>query len=139
MRESTLEDYKKRMLRVLVHIQQNLDEALSLEELAGIAYFSPYHFHRIFRGMLGESVKGHIRRLRLERAATRLKHGNIPVTHIAFEVESVPAMREQVLARGGSEVGEVVTLTTPDGRRVEWCYVADPEGNVIELQTWNPA
>lgn len=57
--------------------------------------------------------------------------------HLAFEVESVPDARVQVLARGGEPVGEVVTLETADGRRVTWCYVTDPEGNVIELQAWS--
>jgi len=41
-----------------------------------------------------------------------------------------------VIARGGSAVGEVVTSTTATGDRVLWCYVTDPEGNVIELQSW---
>ncbi len=85
MRDSTLQDYQERMLRVLEHIQRNLDEELSLEDLAGIACFSPYHFHRIFRGMLGESVKEHVRRLRLERAAVRLKRTDDSVTMIAFD------------------------------------------------------
>lgn len=85
MRETTLQDYKERILKVLVHIQHNLDEDLALAELAEIAYFSPYHFHRVFRGMLGESVKGHIRRLRLERAAMKLKGSRTPVTQIAFQ------------------------------------------------------
>jgi predicted enzyme related to lactoylglutathione lyase len=57
--------------------------------------------------------------------------------HVAFEVASVPEAREEVLAAGGAEVGEVVTLTTAAGRHVTWCYVADPEGNVIELQSWS--
>lgn len=56
MRTVTLQDYKRRMMRVLVHIQQHLDEAMPLEELAGVACFSPYHFHRVFKGMVGESV-----------------------------------------------------------------------------------
>jgi len=73
------------MLRVLVFIQQNLDRELTLDELAGVAHFSPYHFHRIFGGMVGESVKAHIRRIRLERAAMRLKHSREPVTRIALE------------------------------------------------------
>lgn len=85
MKRSTLDDYKQRMLRVLLYIQRHLDEETSLEELARIAAFSPFHFHRIFRGMLGESVKEHIRRLRLERAAMRLKHSTTPITAIAFE------------------------------------------------------
>lgn len=85
MRESTFQSYKKRVLRVLVHIQQNLDADLRLEELARLAHFSPYHFHRVFRGMVGESLGEHIRRLRLERSAFRLKKSRVPVTIIAFE------------------------------------------------------
>lgn len=84
MNSQTQQAYHERMLKVLVYIQQHLDEALSLEDLAGVAHFSPYHFHRIFRGMVGESVKAHVRRLRLERAAQQLKHSNEPVTRIAF-------------------------------------------------------
>jgi catechol 2,3-dioxygenase-like lactoylglutathione lyase family enzyme len=57
--------------------------------------------------------------------------------HIAFSVASVGDARAEVLAHGGSPVGEVVTLTAASGARVTWCYVADPEGNVIELQSWS--
>lgn len=108
MKETTLEQYKERMLRVLVHIQQHLDEELSLEGLAGVAAFSPYHFHRIFRGMLGEPVKEHIRRLRLERAAMRLKHSDMPVTMIAFEAgyETHEAFTRAFKAMGGLSPSE---------------------------------
>src|SRR5215471_18430069 len=85
MRDSTIQDYQSRILRVLVHIQKNLDSQVSLEELAGIASFSPFHFHRIFSGMVGESVKEHVRRLRLERAAHRLRFAGQPVTEIALD------------------------------------------------------
>jgi len=81
----TLQDYKQRMLRVLVYIQDHLDEPIELTDLATIACFSPYHFHRIFRGMLGEPVKEHIRRLRLERAASALKNGRQPIVELAFD------------------------------------------------------
>ena len=50
----------------------------------------------------------------------------------------VETARNRVLNEGGSPVGDVVTLTTADGRRVTWCYVTDPEGNVVELQSWSP-
>jgi AraC family transcriptional regulator len=85
MRTETEQSYKERVLRVLIHIQGHLDEIMTLEDLAGIAHFSPFHFHRIFRGMVGESVQEHIRRLRLERAAHRLKFSDLPVTRLAFE------------------------------------------------------
>jgi predicted enzyme related to lactoylglutathione lyase len=56
--------------------------------------------------------------------------------HIAFSVDSVSDAREKVLNGGGSAVGEVVTLQTSTGGKVTWCYVRDPEGNIIELQSW---
>jgi predicted enzyme related to lactoylglutathione lyase len=57
--------------------------------------------------------------------------------HIAFDVPSVPESRARVLEAGGQPVGEIVTLTTADNRHVTWCYVTDPEGNIIELQSWS--
>ena len=57
--------------------------------------------------------------------------------HIAFAVPSVAAARDAVLAAGGGSVGEVVTLQTADGRFVTWTYVTDPEGNIVELQSWS--
>jgi predicted enzyme related to lactoylglutathione lyase len=59
--------------------------------------------------------------------------------HIAFAVDSVDDARAQVLAAGGKSVGDVVTLTTATGARVTWCYVTDPEGNIVELQRWTTA
>lgn len=85
MRTRTQRDYEQRILRVLVHIQQHLDEPLDLEQLARLAAFSPYHFHRVFRGLVGEPLKEHVRRLRLERAACWLKLTAQPVTQIALE------------------------------------------------------
>jgi predicted enzyme related to lactoylglutathione lyase len=69
---------------------------------------------------------------RPDLAVNRLGFG-----HIAFAVEDVPSARAAVLAAGGRPVGEVVTLTTAAGTWVTWVYVTDPEGNVIELQSWS--
>lgn len=55
--------------------------------------------------------------------------------HIAFMVPSVDDAREEVLRAGGSVVGEVVT-TAAGAARVTWCYMRDPEGNIVELQAW---
>lgn len=57
--------------------------------------------------------------------------------HIAFAVPSVPEARAAVLDAGGSVVGEIVTTQTKDGRYVTWAYLADPEGNILELQSWS--
>ena len=84
MRTGTVESYRERILRVLIHIQNNLDEELSLDELARVACLSHFHFHRVFRGLIGETVKDHVRRLRLERAASRLKQGADSILNIAL-------------------------------------------------------
>jgi len=55
--------------------------------------------------------------------------------HIAFAVESVANARAEVLSNGGRAIGDIVTLTTARGT-VTWCYVTDPEGNIVELQRW---
>jgi AraC family transcriptional regulator len=96
------------MLRVLVHIQQNLDETLSLGDLARVAHFSPHYFHRIFHGMVGETIAEHVRRLRLERAAQRLRHADLPVTRVAFEAgyETHEAFTRAFHARFGASPSE---------------------------------
>jgi len=81
----TEKSYRHRMLRVLAHIQENLDGELSLGGLAHIAGFSRFHFHRIFLGMTGETVGAHIRRLRLTRAAWRLEFTQVSVTEAGLE------------------------------------------------------
>ncbi len=85
MKKVTKLTYQERILQVCLYIQNHLDEELSLEKLASIAFFSPYHFHRIFRGMLGESLSEYIRRLRLERAASTLRRSKESITNIAFD------------------------------------------------------
>jgi AraC family transcriptional regulator len=62
----------ERLLPVLVHIQANLDGDLSLEALSNRARLSQFHFHRLFRSAVGETLKQYTHRLRLERAAHRL-------------------------------------------------------------------
>lgn len=59
------------------------------------------------------------------------------LAHIAFAVPDVAAAKAEVLREGGEGVGEIVTLQTTTGARVTWCYVRDPEGNIVELQSWS--
>jgi catechol 2,3-dioxygenase-like lactoylglutathione lyase family enzyme len=57
--------------------------------------------------------------------------------HLAFEVEDVAAKRTEVLARGGRDVGKVVTIDIRGAGRLTLNYMTDPEGNIIELQHWH--
>ena len=81
---TTWNDYHERILRVLTHIQAHLDTTLDLPELARVACFSSFHFHRIFAAMTGETIADHVRRLRLERAALELRAGGSPVIQVAL-------------------------------------------------------
>ena len=58
------------------------------------------------------------------------------IGHIAFEVDDVAATRRLVLERGGSRVGAVTSAEVPGAGMLTFVYVADPEGNIIELQAW---
>ena len=65
-------DYQRRIDRVIDHIGAHLADPLDLAALAGVAHFSPWHFHRIFHALTGETLAEHVRRARLEAAAGRL-------------------------------------------------------------------
>jgi AraC family transcriptional regulator len=67
-------DYEKRVNRVVDHVSAHLADRLTLEGLARVAAFSPFHFHRIFRAVSGETLFAFVQRLRLERAALALVH-----------------------------------------------------------------
>jgi AraC family transcriptional regulator len=79
-------EYQSRIRKVLAYIQENLSEDLSLEKLSGIAFFSPFHFQKIFSLYVGESPKQYIMRLRLERIAHYLKlYPALSITDASFQ------------------------------------------------------
>ena len=79
-------EYAARINRVLDYIETHLGEDLTLEQLARVACFSPFHFHRVFRGMMGEPLQRFIQRVRLERAAFQLcAKPRLSVTEIALD------------------------------------------------------
>jgi AraC family transcriptional regulator len=77
--------YEAAVERAIARIARALDEALDLEVIAREAALSPFHFHRIFRGMVGETPVEMHRRLRLERAARQLVASDTAVVSIAFD------------------------------------------------------
>jgi AraC family transcriptional regulator len=62
---TTRSDYAIRLERVFTWLVDHLDEVLDLGRLADVACMSPYHFHRIYHAMQGETVTDTVRRLRL--------------------------------------------------------------------------
>jgi AraC family transcriptional regulator len=74
--------YEDRLSRVSAYIHDHLDDALDLETLAGVAAMSPWHWHRIYAARFGEAVFATVKRLRLQRAASELANGDLPVARI---------------------------------------------------------
>ena len=82
-KEVTKASYQNRILTVLDYVWNNLQQPLDNNLLADIAHFSPYHFHRIYREMMQETLANTIRRLRLHRAAHLLLSSTQNVSEIA--------------------------------------------------------
>ena len=85
MRSATAESYYRRLNRALDFVVRRLGQPPTIEELAAEAAFSRFHFQRMFRAMTGESVTELVRRLRLERAAHRLRCESATVTEVALD------------------------------------------------------
>lgn len=85
MKQVTERDYQRRISAVQAHMEAHWDEPLSLEDLAAVACFSPYHFHWIYRAMVGETVTTTWRRIRLRKAADQLLSTPRSITEVAME------------------------------------------------------
>ena len=78
-------DYLERVNRAIDYVTAHLSEPLKLEDVAKVAHFSPYHFHRIFRTVVGETLHDFVKRVRLERAVYLMSHADgQPLTAIAL-------------------------------------------------------
>jgi len=69
---------------VMKYIREHISEPLDRETLAAIAGFSVPHFHRVFTSHVGESAISYVRRIRLERAARKLRMGAVDITEVAL-------------------------------------------------------
>ncbi len=70
--------------QVVTYIHRHIHEPLKRELLAEVAGFSVPHFHRVFTAQVGESAVSYVRRLRLERAARKLRMGAVDITEVAL-------------------------------------------------------
>ena len=76
-------DYQDRFSRVIAYIYDHLDEELDLFRLADVACLSPYHWHRIYHALYGETLADTVKRLRLHRAAGYLAHTSMAIRDVA--------------------------------------------------------
>ena len=86
MRSAQENLYFQRINAVIDHVRENLQDELSLDQLARVAGFSPFHFHRVFKSIAEETVNEMVVRLRLERAVSLLRStSELSITEAAFE------------------------------------------------------
>ncbi len=80
------DEYISRINRVVDYIELNIDKDLSLKKLASVANFSRFHFHRIFKTIMGETLNRYIQRIRVEKAAAKLiNNPKKSITEIAYD------------------------------------------------------
>lgn len=129
MRAATVNFHRGRMLEVQRHIGAHLDVPVDLAALARLASLSPRQLERVFTRTLGETPSAYARRLRLERAAVRLRTTRATILTIAIEAgfQSHEAFTRMFRARFGQ--------TPADYRRVE-NHTLQPRGR---LDLWQLA
>jgi AraC family transcriptional regulator len=157
------EEHVARVNRAIDYVERHLDEELPLERVAAEACFSPFHFHRIFRALTGETLAQFVRRVRIERAASQLvSNPHKSITEIALDsgfsgsaafarafrerqrmspsqwrASGGPAQRRRARRAGGlPKAGAeraAVSFVAADGTHETW-RVRDPGGKVVDVR-----
>lgn len=83
LRPYTVLDYRRRINNAMRFVDENWEEALNVQQIAKAALYSPYHFHRIFTELVGDTPAGHIRKERIRKSAKLLTMG-MPVAQVAI-------------------------------------------------------
>lgn len=95
--------------KALRHIEEHLKDSLSLEEIAAVANYSPWHFHRLFYSSTGATVGEYIRKRRLSEASRELVGSDRPIKQIAadYRFESQAAFTRSFKSFCGSTPGRL--------------------------------
>lgn len=120
-------DYCSKVNESLKYIEENLDDKISLDQLAQKAYLSKYHYHRIFRKITGESVTKYINRRRMERASEELARTDLPIIDIALKYQYGS---QESFSRAFKRAYSL----TPGGYRK--LYANSKFSNIIKLHTY---
>ena len=84
--EVSKEIYSARINSVMEYIEKHFNEPINLDTMAKEAHFSPFHFHRIFTVLVGETPTNYFQRIRIEKAAQQLKDfKRKSISDIAFD------------------------------------------------------
>lgn len=101
--------------RMQDYIESNLEQEISLSELAKCSLFSPWYSYRLFKTYTGYTPSDYIRRLRLSRSAMRLKKQGCRVTDVAFDLGfgSVDGYQRAFYREFGCNPGEYAKHPVP--------------------------
>lgn len=119
-RDALHESYQHRFERVFDYLFEHLDQDLTLERVAAVAHLSPHHFHRLYRGVTGETLAATVRRLRLHLAASMLSRDSLPLLTIARRAGYAS---QQTFSRGFRDAYGV----PPGGFREQAAHTSAPD------------
>ncbi len=85
MRTLTNEYYLEEVNRAIEFIESNISRDIGLKEISAASNLSKYHFHRVFKSIIGNTSKNYLTRLRLEKSSYLLKNTNKKIANIAFD------------------------------------------------------
>lgn len=128
----TKEEYLKRINHVIEYINNNLDKEMDLEILSEISNFSVFHFHRIFKAIVGEPIGAFIVRMRVETAARLLRYSSLPIQEIAYSVGyNVPSSLTKVFR-------QFYSISPIDYRNNKNYAIMKPLQPISDLKLTNP-
>lgn len=77
--------YVERVNLAIDYVVSHIGQPLRLEDVSRAACLSPFHFHRVFQALMGETLADFVKRLRLEKALVMMCHGREPsLTRVAM-------------------------------------------------------
>ncbi|PKF62272.1 AraC family transcriptional regulator [Psychromonas sp. psych-6C06] len=117
--ENKKTNYQQKLKPVFRYLEANFKEPLNLQMVAEKAYLSPYHFHRIFKVVSGETLAGYLRRLKLEYAAQQLFYTQQSITEIALTLgfSSSQSFAKAIRQYFGLSASQIRNCTTPTDYR----------------------
>lgn len=143
------EEHIRRILKVFKYIEENLASGLSLEKLASVGAYSPFHFHRIFRYITKEPLAQYISRMRIERSAFYLaskKEKSIKEIYLDFGFSSNTAFSKAFKKHYGISPSEFRRKTPEKYRNILLKNSKNGQHNLVfeeyictvnELKNWS--
>jgi len=107
------------------HADRHYAEPLTLDELAGIACMSKYHFARLFRATYGITPMEHVSQRRIERAQDLLRATNLTVTEVCVAVgfSSLGSFSSRFRALVGESPSDFQRRYADGAPHIPGCYV----------------